>query len=594
MSGWISKDDLASRMGHKILIGGLSEAGKTAVKRIFFFKQKTTDVDRLAATIDYERMAISISDVRISIVDLGGQKVFIRRFLNKFSPFIFSSVHIFIFVIDVAARSTRNDAIKYFADCIERLQKYSPNAKYFVFLHKNDLVRQAPNYESVHAQLKEQFQLETQKKLLFFRTTIYDPKTVINAFGRIFEISVPEISGSEYVDGQIIGDIEEFAELYATSEIQDILCPKCGLSFSQTEEGLKCNFCDYIQPIEEISETDVTHLTASPTRNSSPVSLDTLKAQLQEVLVEDEEKEAVEISPTAPELTTLISPESEQSKNSVTFDTLQTQLQDLIIEEDSKAPQTAVNSDLIQNRISETYVEHTQQDSETEAEESIDPTLHTEFLTNFYGINRQQAEQIIERDYSRVFEASAKVGVPIRILLDVFFKYIPYLDEKGLSLENVENRLSEVFFAYLNKVINEDEIFRVLTRMTKTPHLAIEEIADTYLTHLREMEKQLEMEKAQIAALSLKDEADELPAGAITLSSTEKIGFKAIKIDYNCRLTFYQGKRELSTNLVPITISIRDLKYLLAFEVELPTKENYKEFIEKAAPLISNRISKLN
>ncbi|MHA2103468.1 MAG: hypothetical protein ACW981_08555 [Candidatus Hodarchaeales archaeon] len=40
MSSWINPLDLESTLGHKILIAGLQEAGKTAIKRVFFLKQQ--------------------------------------------------------------------------------------------------------------------------------------------------------------------------------------------------------------------------------------------------------------------------------------------------------------------------------------------------------------------------------------------------------------------------------------------------------------------------------------------------------------------------------------------------------------------------
>jgi GTPase SAR1 family protein len=242
--GWVSKGERSSRLGHKILIAGLSEAGKTAVKRVFFMKQKAEDVDNLDATINYERMAFNISDVPVTIVDLGGQRVFIKRFLSGFSPFIFSSVKIFLFVIDVAVKSTRNNAMQYFSSCLEKLKKFSPGAKFFVFLHKNDLVRHLPNYESVHGQLIEQFQLESPEKVHFFRTTIYKPETIIKAFGRAIEIAIPNIARSKYVDGKNIGQVEEYAEKYVTTvEAESGYCPKCGSDFIARGNMLVCNFC---------------------------------------------------------------------------------------------------------------------------------------------------------------------------------------------------------------------------------------------------------------------------------------------------------------------------------------------------------------
>jgi len=51
------------------------------------------------------------------------------------------------------------------------------------FLHKNDLIRNSPNYESIHKQIKEEFQIAYDNKIKFFRTTIFDEKSIINAFG---------------------------------------------------------------------------------------------------------------------------------------------------------------------------------------------------------------------------------------------------------------------------------------------------------------------------------------------------------------------------------------------------------------------------
>ena len=125
MSKWISAQDLEATMGQKILIAGLQEAGKTAIKRIFFLRQQAIDVGGLKATIDYERLAVRINNVPITVVDLGGQRIFIRRFLSSFSPFIFNSVKVFIFVIDVSMKSTRNNAVQYFISAVEKLKEFS-------------------------------------------------------------------------------------------------------------------------------------------------------------------------------------------------------------------------------------------------------------------------------------------------------------------------------------------------------------------------------------------------------------------------------------------------------------------------------------
>ena len=130
MSEWISEAEIASRLGHKILIAGLSEAGKTAVKRIFFLKQSTEDVNQLSATLNYERLSVTIKDTPITIVDLGGQKIFLKRFLSAFSPFVFSNVNTalsisagsvltFLFILGVI--KTKVTKVRWFLSGLETL-----------------------------------------------------------------------------------------------------------------------------------------------------------------------------------------------------------------------------------------------------------------------------------------------------------------------------------------------------------------------------------------------------------------------------------------------------------------------------------------
>lgn len=248
MSKWITSSEISSSMGQKILIAGLQEAGKTAIKRIFFLRQQAVDVNSLKATLDYERMQVRINNVPITVVDLGGQRIFIRRFLSTFSPFIFNSVKIMIFVIDVSIKSTRNNAVQYFVSALEKLKEYSPDCEIYVFLHKNDLIRNSPNYESIHAQIKEQFQVESDKKIKFFRTTIFDEQSVINAFGRIFELTIPQAAKSPLVDGKAIESGEEYSDKFAVEQFkteEEEICPFCNIKLFKTDSGYECNICGY-------------------------------------------------------------------------------------------------------------------------------------------------------------------------------------------------------------------------------------------------------------------------------------------------------------------------------------------------------------
>ncbi|MHA1450494.1 MAG: ADP-ribosylation factor-like protein [Candidatus Hodarchaeales archaeon] len=582
MDGWIGGSEIVSRLGYKILIAGLSEAGKTAVKRIFFLKQQTGDVDKLAATVDYERMAVSIADVPITIVDLGGQRVFINRFLNNFSPFVFSSVKIFIFVIDVAVKSSKNNAIQYFASCVNRLKQYSPETEFFVFLHKNDLVINQPNYESIHAQLKEQFQHECPQRILFFRTTIFRPETVIDAFGRIFELTIPELARSEYVNGRIINQGEEFAEKYAALELQDACCPKCGNTFVDIgKDGLLCNFCGFRRSLGQIS---------SQRESNVPVS---------EFQSRSDEKEKSIGSPTIrtdlpEELAT-----SGKASDSSAIDKLQALLDEALIKD---APKVGQTSSEVQKTpltyLRDAAIEETGEkfalSSHSEGKDSDDSSidLQTTFLAKFYGIKTEEAIILIEGNHDKLFETAAQAGVPVSLLLNVFLKYVPYMQNRDLIVQNFDDKLMDIFFAYLNKQIKEEEIFDCLIFIAKEPEKSIIDIIDSHLLKKREEKQKEEMEPIKPIERIIRDLTPSETTGELEifpLSEEEDIGFQIEKIGSNCRLIFYQGNHRLGSNLIPKFTSKRELRYFLTFEAKLPVND-INSFVERAVPIIQKSI----
>ncbi|MFX1251619.1 MAG: ADP-ribosylation factor-like protein, partial [Promethearchaeota archaeon] len=595
-SGWVNKRELSSHMGYKILLAGLSEAGKTSIKRIFFFKHRTTEVENLPATIDYDRKSMPISNTLVTIVDLGGQQVFIKRFLEKISPFIFSSVHILIFVIDVAAKSTLNDAVRYFKSCIELLQQYSPNTRLFVFLHKNDLVRLSPNYESIHAQLKEQFQDQSPKRVAFLRTTIYDPKTIVDSFGRVFELAIPQIKQSDYVDGRTIGKIEEYASKFATVEAEADLCQKCGSSLSQTEDGWVCNFCGYIPPVQPTPETAIDKVSPEGER----VSVNDLETLLQQLVTTEEsaEKKTTSTQPmSTPSVVT-----SSNNEKTVSIDDLQAQLQDLLVKKTSEpspddlsastsnsvspSPTTQLSAELERKEKVQTPTNTTLSSSTAVQLVGFEPGDQITFLTSFYGINKKEAEKLKESGYSELFEMAAKGGVPIDLLLNVFLKQLPYLAKKGLDIKGRENKLIETLFAYLSGFLKKKEIFECLIFAIKFPNMSIEAIVSEWLVKLREEKEKPKArpeEKLREDVLSTQTESKELEVDILPLSSHEPIGFKIEQVNSNYQLSFYYNKRRTSCNVVAPTISLSELKYLLIFEAELPLKENHKEFAEAAA-----------
>ncbi|MHA2246247.1 MAG: ADP-ribosylation factor-like protein [Candidatus Hodarchaeales archaeon] len=503
----ISYQEVTQRLGHKILLSGLSEAGKTAVKRIFFLKHSTEDVNNLAATINYERMSVIIKDVPISIVDLGGQTFFIKRFLDDFSPFIFSTIKAFIFVVDVENRTTRNNAIQYFSACIKKLNEFSPEAEIFVFLHKNDLIFNSPNYESIHRQFKENFQQECPTPIRFFRTTIYRPETVTNAFGRIFEVAMPQLAWNELVDEKTIGVIEEFHEKIKLGKDIDIKAPR--------------------------------------------------KIGDQAVL----EKLGVIIKKRRSK--TKRTPDSEFVSPLTSF------LGDTVAKEEVPSHEDVVPTQ-------ESAYDHYSKEMMPSSEEIERMINYIKNFVEFYGIEPDEATQIVNSGYSVVFEAVVTSGINVSLATDVILKQIPYIKSEGLKTENLTpNRLLEIFSAFVKGLIKEkEELFKCMIFTVKNPTQSISEIINNYFFRkaprrkVRESKRKAEKIDHEVAEFRVPYHV-EINDGVITLPNTNGLGFNVDLVNINASINFFYEGRNIGNSMIPATLDIDEIIFLMAYEMNM-------------------------
>jgi len=506
--GWVDQSEIDARLGYKIILAGLAEAGKTAVKRLFFLKHKTEDVDGLTATLSYERLAVTINKTPITILDLGGQRIFLKRFLTTFSPFIFNSVVTLVFLIDVSNRTARNNAVQYFKACLEKIEKYSPEAHIFVFLHKNDLVEHWPNYESIHEQLKEQFQIECKKQLRFFRTTIFNPKTVINSFGRIIELTMPELTNSEYVNGRTIGRIEEVIEKY-----------------TETPETLTELAAQIRKPMMKMADTE----------HDDPTYLERIQSIMRGSIVDKTTKPGSPLSPLSEAIT------------------------EEMVEETSLTQIFPSKDQLSVQNIAQSYAKS--------EEDQINKQIST--LIEFYGIDVEFATEVVNSGFSGLFKMATTAGVPINLVGDVIIKYIPFLKSKGLEIENISlDRLLDIFSSFLRGSVSEDNVFKCLIFATKKPKISIDDII---LKYLAEPEVKVKKPPKKIISVPVLTVETEIPEGVINLPDTKGIGFKASIIENNAHLIFYCENRPVGRSKVSTAISIDGLIYLLSLEMNLHT-----------------------
>ncbi|MFX0171957.1 MAG: ADP-ribosylation factor-like protein [Candidatus Hodarchaeota archaeon] len=597
MSEWVSQSEITARLGYKILIAGLSEAGKTAVKRIFFLKQKTEDVDSLRATINYERLSVSIHGKPINIVDLGGQKIFLKRFLSSFSPFVFSSVKIFIFLIDVANKTSRNNAVAYFAACHEKLMKYSPNAEVFVFLHKNDLVRNSPNYENIHELLKEQFQLEYPgSSLRFFRTTIYKPETIIDSFGRIFELTIPEIAKSELVEERTIGPIEEYAKegLTLRKKVEKVELPQLG-STPQDMLPMATSEVSSSLDLAERSQAEIAGISSQKMAGDSQV-LEKLKGLMRQATTGKSGLMADSVSTSSTEIPYLGNAATEEMEEEVELTHVEEPVLEnnqIMQEEKIETPPVTVLTPTVEEEIEPSIKE-------------VDNKINN--LMKFYNLERDHAEGIVKSGYTDLFETVAATGViQVPLILDVLFKYIPFIRSEGLDIELLTNeRLLSIFVAFLQGQFDETDFTKCLIFSIERPQISIDEIIEKYIVvpKIKAVKKEIvkvpETKPLETAHIDIPIETERIE-GVIRIPETP-LGFKVEIEDENIRISFHSynevtgDKSEIGHSTVSETITVKEISYLMAYElnmVDLGFFEGGRAAIEFSAKIVHEAIRQL-
>ena len=160
---------------------GLAQSGKTTIVKVTaegMIPQKKADY---TATLDYKRNTYDLFGTKVSMFDLGGQKSFLDRFIGELAEFVFSSVSVLIFVVDVSNMDTISLAKYYYEMGKKTLKKYSPEAETKILLHKMDLI-DAKKKDDFIISVKEF--LEFDKADEIFETNVFD-HTIFIAMERI-------------------------------------------------------------------------------------------------------------------------------------------------------------------------------------------------------------------------------------------------------------------------------------------------------------------------------------------------------------------------------------------------------------------------
>ncbi|KAI0269955.1 Gtr1/RagA G protein conserved region-domain-containing protein [Gloeopeniophorella convolvens] len=176
-------------MKKKVLLMGASGSGKTSMRSLIFSNNPASLTSRLGATIDVEQNHVRfLGDLILNLWDCGGQDAFMDSYLSTQRSTIFQQVGVLIYVFEIGARDATKDA-EYYRDCLDALQKYSPDAAVFLLVHKMDLV--TGDKTTVLERRTRELQAESGAVTVrVFGTSIYD-ETLYKAWSRIVHTIIP-------------------------------------------------------------------------------------------------------------------------------------------------------------------------------------------------------------------------------------------------------------------------------------------------------------------------------------------------------------------------------------------------------------------
>jgi len=172
---------------YKILFTGLDGAGKTSI--ILALKREFSKIALLEPTRGARRNNFKFLGREISEWDLGGQKSYRISYLKNPSKY-FEDTEIAIYVIDILDKSRVLESLSYFYDVIEKFRELKIEPPIYIFFHKYDpkLIQNVKNEIDAEIQKLQKEIVETAnyRMIRFYRTSIYEPFTIMSAMSKMF------------------------------------------------------------------------------------------------------------------------------------------------------------------------------------------------------------------------------------------------------------------------------------------------------------------------------------------------------------------------------------------------------------------------
>lgn len=165
---------------------GLDGAGKTSI--ILALQRDFSKIALIEPTRGARRRSFKLLGRELTEWDLGGQKSYLISYLKNPSKY-FDETEVAIYVIDILDASRIKESLSYLYDVVDKFKELKIEPYINIFFHKYDpkLIHSVEKQikSEILALNKEIVKRVNYEKLQFFRTSIYNPYTIMNAMFKI-------------------------------------------------------------------------------------------------------------------------------------------------------------------------------------------------------------------------------------------------------------------------------------------------------------------------------------------------------------------------------------------------------------------------
>ena len=207
-------DELKGQTGEekeasKVLLMGLQEAGKTAIKDVVFFGKEPGEVEDYMATIHYERQYLD-EEKNSLVIDSGGQESYWNEAVTHFRHLVFSNVNLLLWIIDMTRPELFEESERRFSFTIRQYKKENPDGNIVVLCHKVDKI-QPEELIGMLDHIKESF-YDKKYEISYEPTSIYYPDSLKELIFKLMEEANMNVKRFELITnlGEKVQDSEEF------------------------------------------------------------------------------------------------------------------------------------------------------------------------------------------------------------------------------------------------------------------------------------------------------------------------------------------------------------------------------------------------